>query len=171
MARMAEWVGASEITLHLPGLRRYARALLRDPNHAEDLVQDTVMRAWEKRYHYRPDTNLRAWLFTIMHNVYVNKLRRDGLESRIMRSGEVTEGDLPGTPDPDPVSFNDLENALQQLTPDQREVLLLAGLEHMSYKEIATTLGIPLGTVMSRLGRARERLRHLLSTEPATHTV
>lgn len=160
---MAGSVEATEFVLHLPRLRRYARALVRDPGRADDLVQDTVVRAWEKRHQYTPGTNLRAWLFTIMRNVFMNKLRRNGLESSVMSGEQETTPEPIASPDPDPVAFSDLEAALQQLPTEQREVLLLAGLEHISYKEIAVALDIPLGTVMSRLGRARERLRRILS--------
>jgi RNA polymerase sigma-70 factor (ECF subfamily) len=150
----------------LPRLRRYARALTGDSASADDLVQDTVERGWSRLGQWRADADLRAWLFSIMHNLHIDQLRRapppaSGLE----------DGDLPGDPGTGQLDLRDLERALQLLPPAQREVLLLVALEEMRYEEVAATLDIPLGTVMSRLSRAREQLRRLLSGEAAAATL
>jgi RNA polymerase sigma-70 factor (ECF subfamily) len=145
------------IVQHIPRLRRYARALAGDRYAADDLVQDTLERAWNKFHLWRPGSDLRAWLFAIMHNVFVNQMR-----SRRLEVEQVMED--PPSPhvrasQADAIEVADLERALSRLTYEHREVLLLVAVEQMKYEEVASTLGIPVGTVMSRLSRARERLR------------
>ena len=143
---------------HIPQLRRYARALLRNNAAADDLVQDTLERALRKFSLWQPGTNLRAWLFSVMHNLYVNQVRAyqdyvsydESMDVSVMGCQESK------------VELWDLTKALQALPPEQREVLLLVGLEGMRYEEVAQTLGVPIGTVMSRLSRARERLYGML---------
>ena len=143
----------------IPRLRRYARALVGERASADDLVQDTLERAWAKLHLYRRGTDLRAWLFTVMHNVHVNRVRAtrpvDPLEE------EMPELAQRGT-QPDALLVRDLDRAIARLPADQRAVLLLVTLEEMSYEEVARTLGIPIGTVMSRLSRAREKLRAMM---------
>lgn len=147
----------------IPRLRRYARALTSDRVAADDLVQDTLERAWAKLHLYRRGTDLRAWLFTVMHNVYVNQMRAS-------RPAATLDEEMPELSQParesDGLMLRDLDAAIRRLPPDQREVLLLVALEDMSYDEAAGTLGIPIGTVMSRLARAREKLRAMLSGLP-----
>ena len=147
----------------IPRLRRYARALAGDRIAADDLVQDTLERAWSKFHLYRRGTDLRAWLFTVMHNVYVNQLRA-------LRPTTPLDEDMPELAQPvretDTLVLRDLDAAIRRLPPDQREVLLLVALEEMSYDEAAGALGVPIGTVMSRLARAREKLRAMLSGLP-----
>ncbi len=153
------------ITEHIPRLRRYARALVGDPYAADDLVQDTIERAIKKRHLWRPGSDLRAWLFTIMHNVFVNQLR-----SRRAHPEEALDDDsLPAVAPADGVQLEirDLQTALAALPPEQRAVVLLVGLEQLTYAEVAAALGIPIGTVMSRLFRGRERLRATLAGAPA----
>jgi len=153
---------AESIVELIPRLRRYARALAGDRIAADDLVQDTLERAWSKLHLYRRGTDLRAWLFTVMHNVYVNQLRA-------MRPAAQFDEEMPELAPPartDTLELRDLDAAIRRLPPDQREVLLLVALEEMSYDEAAGTLGIPIGTVMSRLARAREKLRSMLSGLP-----
>lgn len=145
----------------LPRLRRYARALTGDSASADDLVQDTVERGWARIAQWRPDGDLRAWLFGIMHNLHIDNLRRS--PPPVL---ELDDGDLPAAPSGEPLGLRDLERALQQLPPAQREVLLLVALEEMHYEDVAATLDIPLGTVMSRLSRAREHLRRLMAGQP-----
>ncbi|WP_426168032.1 RNA polymerase sigma factor [Pseudoduganella sp. R-32] len=145
----------------LPRLRRYARALTGDSARADDLVQDTVERGWERIAQWRPDGDLRAWLFGIMHNLHVDQVRRSPPPAV-----ELDDADLPAAPPTAGLDLRDLERALQQLPPAQREVLLLVALEEMRYEEVAATLDIPLGTVMSRLSRARENLRRLMTGQP-----
>ena len=155
---------AEDIVELIPRLRRYARALAGARDAADDLVQDTLERAWSKLHLYRRGTDLRAWLFTVMHNVYVN-------QRRAARVNVPLDEDMPELAQPvrevDTLVLRDLDAAIRRLPPDQREVLLLVALEDMSYAEAADTLGIPIGTVMSRLARAREKLRAMLSGLPA----
>lgn len=144
----------------IPRLRRYARALLGDRSAADDLVQDTLERAWTRHTLWRMGSDLRAWLFSIMHNLRMDQLRRPELNTLPM---EESAADLPIRPTQnDGLEMQDLAAALQQLPDEQRAVLLLVALEDMSYEAVASTLGIPLGTVMSRLARGRERLRRLM---------
>jgi RNA polymerase sigma factor (sigma-70 family) len=143
----------------IPRLRRYARALVGDRASADDLVQDTLERAWAKLHLYRRGTDLRAWLFTVMHNVHVNKVRA-------ARVTDTLDDDLPEmalrAPQGDSLVMRDLDRSIALLPQEQRAVLLLVTLEDMSYEEVARTLGIPMGTVMSRLSRAREKLRAMM---------
>ena len=143
----------------IPRLRRYARALTGDAVLADDLVQDTLVRAIEKFALWRAGTDLRAWLFSVMHNTFVNQLRA-------RHATEVLESDdLEARPRlPDGVLI-DLEKCLRGLPAEQREIILLVGLEEMSYAEAAQALGVPQGTVMSRLSRARTRLAALMAGE------
>jgi RNA polymerase sigma-70 factor (ECF subfamily) len=143
----------------IPRLRRYARALAGDRASADDLVQDTLERAWSKLHLYRRGTDLRAWLFTVMHNVHVNRVRAarptDPLDEGLPElATRASQGDA--------LSVRDLDRALARLPEEQRAVLLLVTLEEMSYEETAQTLAIPIGTVMSRLSRAREKLRAMM---------
>jgi RNA polymerase sigma-70 factor (ECF subfamily) len=158
----------------IPRLRRYARVLTGDVNRADDLVQETLARAWEKRRLWAAGSDLRAWLFTIMHNVFVNQramaLREkmqvslDGGEADAawqipVRAGQYTR-----------VELTELMQHVGRLPVDQREVLLLAAVEELRYEEISIALGIPIGTVMSRLSRAREKLRNAFADAPASAT-
>lgn len=153
-------IAADALLAEIPRLRRYARALTGDAARADDLVQDTLERALAKGRLWRPG-NLRAWLLTVMHNVFVNQARGAGpVDYR-------SDDDLPELPvraqQHDGLELRDLERALQQLPQAQRQVLLLVGLEDLSYEETARIVGAPVGTVMSRLSRARDRLRLLLA--------
>lgn len=149
-----------QIVSEIPRLRRYARALTGDGTRADDLVQDTLERALSRFSLWRPG-NLRAWLFTIMHNVFVNQIKS---ASQIDYFADDLLPDVPlRATQSDGLELRDLDRALQRLTAEQREVLLLVGLEDLSYQEAAKVLGVPVGTVMSRLSRARDRLRSLLS--------
>jgi RNA polymerase sigma-70 factor (ECF subfamily) len=150
------------ILIELPRLRRYARAMVGDRAAADDLVQDTLERAWARLPQWREGSDLRAWLFSIMHNLRVDQLRRPGLTTGPMED-EYFDAPIRET-QTDRLEIRDLESALRRLPYEQREVLLLVGLEEMSYQEVAQTLGIPPGTVMSRLSRARERLRMIMET-------
>jgi RNA polymerase sigma-70 factor, ECF subfamily len=149
----------------IPRLRRYARALTRNRDRADDLVQDTLGRALIKEQFWQPGTNLRAWLFTIMHNENVNNLRRDIREAAVVDI-EWVSATLPATTDPTASrKMFELERALAQLPLQQKQVILLVGLEGMSYWEAAGILSIPVGTVRSRLSRGRDILRKLLDVE------
>ncbi|AOY96164.1 RNA polymerase subunit sigma-70 [Cupriavidus sp. USMAA2-4] len=152
-----------------PRLRRHARGLTGDGALADDLVQDTLERAlrFRWRFHLRPGTwwgdgadGLFPWLLTIMHRLRLNTLRRKDLVAYTDTPPEVA------APETEPGLRLDLEQALAQLPEAQRAVLLMVSLEQLSYAETARVLGIPPGTVMSRLSRARERMRALLGTAP-----
>ncbi len=148
----------------IPRLRRYARALVGDRATADDLVQDTLERAWAKLHLYRRGTDLRAWLFTVMHNVHVNRVRA-------ARPTDMLDEQMPElaqrAPQGDALLVRDLDRAIARLPAEQAAVLLLVTLEEMSYDEVARALGIPIGTVMSRLSRAREKLRAMMLGQTA----
>ena len=156
---------SSAILAEIPRLRRYARALLGDRAAADDLVQDTLERAWSRLHQWRAGSDMRAWLFGIMHNLRIDQLRRPRLSTL---SIDADEFELPTRPtQADALELRDLESALGHLADEQREILLLIALEEMSYADIASTLGIPIGTVMSRLSRGRERLRLIMEGQSA----
>jgi RNA polymerase sigma-70 factor (ECF subfamily) len=154
---------------HIPRLRRYARALTGERTRADDLVQDTLERALVKFHLWQPGSDLRAWLFTIMHNVYINQLRAQPAVAVAGLDDDAVQHIGVRATQSDWLEIYDLQTALLRLPDEQREVLLLVGLEQMTYEESAGVLGIPIGTVMSRLSRGRERLRALLAgaTAPA----
>jgi RNA polymerase sigma-70 factor, ECF subfamily len=157
----------SMLEAQIPSLRRYSRVLCRDPDRADDLVQDCLCRAMRKRHLFLPGSNLRAWLFTLLHNLYVNAVRTS-----------LRQGDSVPIEDVQPLltvrptqggglSLRDLERAMRFLSEEQQQVLLLVGLEAMSYDEISSILDLPVGTVRSRLSRGREELRRMLDGEAA----
>jgi len=149
---------------HLPRLRRYARALTGDRDRADDLVQDTLERALNKLDLWQPGSDLRAWLFTLMHNLFVNQIRIRRPQETVMEEAldePVSGGQM------EALTARDIHTALARLPEEQREVLLLVGLEQFGYAEAAQVLGVPTGTVMSRLSRARERMRQMLAGERA----
>ncbi len=160
-----------DLVAALPRLRRYARVLTGDVNRADDLVQDTLARAWEKRQLWRAGSDLRAWLFTIMHNVHANQFsirRRELAESSL----DADDGPVAGWQIPvratqsDRVELAEVLVQIGRLPTDQREVLMLAAVEELRYEEIARVQGVPIGTVMSRLNRAREKLRRMNADTP-----
>ena len=152
----------SLIDEQIPRLRRYARALTRDPRRADDLVQNTLLRALAKQHLWQPGTNLRAWLFTLMHNQYVNDVRRSAREGQTVEIDTMSNG-LTATTDPTASrQLHELRRALAQLPDEQREAILLVGLEGLSYAETAAILAVPVGTVRSRLSRGRDNLRRLM---------
>jgi RNA polymerase sigma-70 factor, ECF subfamily len=156
----------------IPRLRRYARVLTGDVNRADDLVQDTLARAWEKRRMWAAGSDLRAWLFTIMHNVFVNQralARRERQNVSLDDGGEGNEAwQIPvRAAQYTRVELIELMQHVGRLPTDQREVLLLAAVEELRYEEISIALAIPIGTVMSRLSRAREKLRNAFADAPA----
>ena len=156
---------ADQVVAHIPRLRRYALALLRDPQRAEDLVQETLARALGRLHFWRVGSDLRAWLFSIMHNQFANDCRSatrrplmvdlDGPQGAVVEPASAVGADSGA-------AIDDIEVALLQLPPQQRAALLLVSLEGLSYAEAARVLGIKPGTLMSRLYRGRERLRQLL---------
>jgi RNA polymerase sigma-70 factor (ECF subfamily) len=152
----------------LPRLRRYARALVGDPTRADDIVQDCLERAWSRRHLFRPGSDLRAWLFTILHNVHANAARRYTTRPAHVPLTETTPAEPVRPRQADDLELGDLHEALGRLSEDQRQVLLLVGMEQLQYREVADVLGVPIGTVMSRLHRAREHLREELARESET---
>jgi len=150
------------LAAEIPRLRRYARALTRDVTRADDLVQNCLTRAVAKQHLWQPGTDLRAWLFTILHNQHVNDVRRSVREGVSVAVEEmapvltVHPGALAA------LELRDLEAAIGKLPQEQRQVILLVGLEGMRYEEVALILGIPVGTVRSRLSRGRDQLRRLM---------
>jgi RNA polymerase sigma-70 factor (ECF subfamily) len=155
-----------ELMDHVPRLRRYARALINNRDLADDLVQDTLERALSRTERFQAGTDLRAWLFTIMHNVFANQVRKVSMRAVHVSVDDdnVPESELAVQVSPTrTLEVRDLDYALQRLPAEQREVVLLVGLEEMSYADAALALEIPIGTVMSRLSRGRERLRALMA--------
>ena len=149
------------IVPYIPNLRRYARALVGDRDGADDLVQDTLERAVRKFHLWRPG-DLRAWLFSIMHNVFVNQLKARKIAPSVEIDEEMIAAHMPTVTSTDVM---DLDRALLRLAPEQREGVLLVALEDMTYADVSHALGIPIGTVMSRLSRGRERLRRVMEGE------
>jgi RNA polymerase sigma-70 factor (ECF subfamily) len=159
--------GDQAILEQVPRLRRYARALTGDRHGADDLVQDTLERAMAKWRLFRPGSRLDAWLMTIMHNLYVSQVRQlAGRPEHVDLETLVVEPATPARQE-DGLALRDLQSALAGLPLEQREVLLLVTLEELSYEAAARILEIPVGTVMSRLSRARDRMRRLLAGEEA----
>jgi RNA polymerase sigma-70 factor, ECF subfamily len=146
------------IEAEIPRLRRYARALLRDQDRADDLVQDTLVRGLDKMHLFRSG-DIRAWLFTIMHNQYVNSVRRSVKQGMAIVVEKVP---LASPPQQLPnLELHELENAIARLSKEQRETLLLVTLEGLKYEQVAQVCDVPIGTVRSRLNRAREELRRM----------
>jgi RNA polymerase sigma-70 factor (ECF subfamily) len=154
------------IVEHIPALRRYARALTADAWVADDLVQDTLERACSKWRLWLAGSDLRAWLFSIMHNLFLNHLRTSTRQRQHdhVDIDEVAHG-LAAPQGADGQAI-DLQRCLMRLPADQRTVLLLVSMEDLSYEEVAKITGVPIGTVMSRLSRARSRLRALMQGGP-----
>jgi RNA polymerase sigma-70 factor (ECF subfamily) len=160
-----------DLVAAIPRLRRYARVLTGNPTRADDLVQDTLLRAWDKRRLWRAGSDLRAWLFTIMHNVHANQralARREtgtislDSEDEYGAAWQVAEYDN----QLERIELRELVELMGRLPAEQREVLLLAAVEELRYEEIAAALAIPIGTVMSRLFRARAKLKRMAREPP-----
>ncbi len=148
----------------IPRLRRYARALVGDRAGADDLVQDTMERGWSRLASWQRGSDMRAWLFSIMHNVRIDQVRRPMLPTETLDE-EAAMQTAHGSPTAG-LELRDMASALRLLPDEQREILLLVALEEMSYDDVAKTLNIPIGTVMSRLSRAREKLRAVMEGRP-----
>ena len=151
----------SDLEECIPALRRYANALLRHRQDADDLVHDCLMRALERLHTRREDYPIRVWLFAIMHNLFVSQLRKLNVRKLIGRlDADEPEPTMQASQE-DGLLWRDLIRALDSLPVEQRIVVLLISVEGLSYADAARVLGIPPGTVMSRLARGRERLREL----------
>jgi RNA polymerase sigma-70 factor (ECF subfamily) len=144
----------------IPALRRYAKALLRNSQDADDLVHDTLVRALDNLLARREHAEVRPWLFTIMHNLFVSQMRREKVRRRSASRVDAAAVAVRERQE-DALQWHDFARTFNTIPEDQRVVLLLVCIENFSYAEVARVLGIPLGTVMSRLARGRERLRVL----------
>jgi RNA polymerase sigma-70 factor (ECF subfamily) len=153
-----------QIEAEIPRLRRYARYLRREPDHADDLVQECLARAIAKLHTWQPGTNLRAWLFVILRNCHINEVRReqriDSLDDAPADEPSLT---TPGNQETS-VALAEVRKAYLSLSEEHREVLLLVAIEGLQYEEAAAILEVPLGTVRSRLSRARQALRQALES-------
>ena len=149
----------SILTGHIPYLRRYARGLARNTADADDLVQSCLLRALTNFHRFEQNTNLRAWLLTILHNIFIDMVRknrraRDAFEA----AGIAADGVIQGPNQFQHMQVVELEQAIEQLPAEQRSTLLLVALEDMTYEEAARVTSVPVGTVRSRLSRARHTL-------------
>lgn len=154
----------------LPRLRRYARALTRRADRADDLVQETLVRAIAKSDLWQAGTDIRAWLFTIMHNLHVNMVRRAMRDDATVDIEQMSSSLMAITDPTASRQLRELDTALARLSAEQREVILLVGLEGMSYEAAAQILEVPVGTVRSRLSRGRDALRQLMDMPERTRT-
>lgn len=156
-----------DVLRQMGALRRYARSLTRDASDAEDLVHDALVQAYEKRASFRPGGNLRAWLLSILHNTFIDGVRsRRSEAARAAESGRLAEGASPPSQEHS-VRLSQIREAFLGLPEEKRAALHLVAIEGLSYQEAADTLGIPLGTLMSRIGRARAALREMEDGAPA----
>jgi RNA polymerase sigma-70 factor, ECF subfamily len=147
------------VEAEIPCLRRYARKLTRDHAAAEDLLQECLVRGLSKQHLWRQGTNLRAWLCTILHNYYVNEIRRSVREGVVVELSELSKP-LARPPAQDKIlEWRDVSRAITELTEEQREAVLLVGLDGWSYERVAEASGVPVGTVRSRVSRGRRKLR------------
>lgn len=145
------------VTELLPALLRYARRLTRDEHEAEDLVQETLAAAYANASSYQPGRSLRIWLFAILHNAFISRARHDAVRERYRASSFPP--DTGPSPQEHSVRLREVAAALDRLSEEQRQVLHLIAVEGLSYQEAAAVIGIPIGTLISRLSRARARLR------------
>lgn len=153
------------IIAYIPRLRRYARSLLHGHHSlADDLVQDCLERALSRVHQWQPDTDIRAWLFTIMHNIYANQIRRIKSGPEFVELPETMQKSVVDSSNAK-LELKELHRALSELPTEQREILLLVTLEGLSYRQVAGILGVPEGTVMSKLFRTRQQLRQLIGRE------
>jgi RNA polymerase sigma-70 factor (ECF subfamily) len=160
----------SQLPNELPYLRRFARALAGDAALADDLVQDCLERALNKSHLYDPSRPLRAWLYAVLRNLFISGVRRSGRSMVVKAVDDLIDGEDAVPPaQEERLSVELIGKALDRLSPQHREVIVLVGLEEMSYRDVAEITGVPLGTVMSRLSRAREQLRGIL--EQRGHSV
>lgn len=154
--------GRAQLIAEIPHLRRYARALARDPEQADDLVQSCLERALSRFHLWQPERALRPWLFRIMHNLHVNVLRHQGRRAAPLAFDDAAALAQSEAGQERSAEVRQVLRAIDALPEDQRAAVLLIGVEEFSYAEAADILGIPVGTLMSRLHRGRERLRRSL---------
>ena len=155
---------------YIPNLRRYARALMRgDTLAADDLVQDCLERALSRMHRWRVGSDLRAWLFTIMHNLHANQTRRYNNGPKFVELVESDDHPHVYGDAENQLKLRDLHRAMTELPPEQREILLLVSLEGLRYQDVANILDVPVGTVMSKLSRARKQLREKVNDTQTQH--
>jgi len=160
------------ILAEIPRLRRYARALLRDRDGADDLVQDSLERAFSRLDNWRSGDSPQRWLFTIMHNLFIDQKRRALRRKQALPLSQDVGDSIVSPPTQfESVVSREVFDALQTIAPERREALLLVAVEGLTYAEAATVLGIPTGTVMSRIARAREELRASLDDAARRRTI
>ncbi len=163
--RMTRDPFSAALVAQLPRLRRYATALTGNAAAADDLVQDCIERALRRADTLHSPEKMASWLRSILHNIFIDQIRRRPARGSTVDITEMDgDAELSVSPDGSAAQF-DIVRAVNRLSHEHRQVLLLAGLEGLSYSEIATELELPIGTVMSRLARARERLRHMLDPD------
>ena len=151
-----------ELVHHLPHLRAVARGLTGHRDRADDLVNDTILKALSAEAQFRPGTHLRAWLMTILRNHYINGLRRTKIELETI--GEIPESAMSAGPNQESVvEYNEVASALMRMSPEHREILVLVSAAGLSYEEAADVCGCAVGTIKSRLNRARRELRQVLA--------
>ncbi len=156
----------SQVANEVPYLRRFARGLTNDPVYADDLVQDTIERAITRLHLFEQNRKLRTWLYTILRNLYINELRKQGRRGTHMSIDDVLESSLSeGPSQSDKIIEIDIKQAIMALPDEQREVLVLVALEEVTYEEAAKIVDVPVGTIMSRLSRARSKLKEILGHE------
>ena len=160
----------SQIDALIPRLRRYARAMVHDPVAADDLVQDCLVRALGKIHLWEKGTDLRAWLFTILHNQHISLARQAARQRDIIELQNCKPGLSPSPGQMVRLELRDLERAIARLPEEQRVVILLVGLEGMRYDEVASVVNLPVGTVRSRVSRGRETLRMMTGLFPGRHS-
>ena len=161
---------ADALVAQLPALRRYAVGLVSNVALADDLVQDCIEKALAQESQLRERDRLAAWLRRILHNLYIDEIRRGKRRGRERDITELADHLELSEPAPDNSAKLEFVHAVNRLSLEHRQILLLVSVEELSYREIADELDIPLGTVMSRLARARERLRSLLQGEATVIT-
>lgn len=159
-----------ELTQELPHLTRYALSLTRHREDAEDLVQDTILRALGSASQFRPDTRLRSWLFTILHNLFIDRCRaqkRRGMHVELSEWWPAVDRIEETTVADQQDNLHDVARTLAQLSPADQQIIQLAAVQNQGYEQLSRDLGIAMGTVKSRLNRARGRLKSMLATEIA----
>ncbi len=162
-------VFARELISHLPALRRYATALTGNSTLADDLVQDGIERALTRAATLQQPERLGAWLRSIVHNLYLDELRRRRVRGVNVDMADLADDAALSTPAANHGVFNDVARAMATLSVEHRQILVLAGVEELTYREIADELAMPIGTVMSRLARARTALRASLEGSAVGH--
>jgi RNA polymerase sigma-70 factor, ECF subfamily len=153
---------------HIPALRRYARVLERTNDKADDLVQDCIERALSKAALYQPDTNLRAWLFTIMRNIAITQVRKDNLRRTYAIERQAMTPRYEAPSQTDTVALKDTLRLMGALSSGEQQAVSLLAIEDLSYEDAANIAGMPVGTMKSRLSRGRQRLRSLV--DPTDHS-